>query len=389
MHILFVSHEYHDSELPEAGGIGHFIFQFANELVKYGYQVSVIGYSDVSLSKMENGVGLYFFKSYISYFKGLYNIIERILHLAGLSSWLIPIMRIDRKILARKIKQFVEENSVDLVELNDYVGDGAYLDIDTPTVLRAHGSYTVLHNEVGFRENKAFRFFEKLQIQKSGKAVAVSNYSKDMLQKHFDIKDVQVIHNGLDLEGYLATDLPKVKSILYFGTLSEAKGMDRLVQIFNQLVLKDSEVKLKIAGKTKDYFEKKMLPAFSSEAKDRVQFLGYLDKTELVKVLDQSSLLLFPSRIENFSLALLETMASGRMAICWDIPSFRELIIDHQNGCLVANVDQAVEKIVRLLEDKDELLKISLLARKTIEQRFSWDKLVLENISFYNNCIRE
>mgnify|MGYP000399435538 CR=1 FL=1 len=389
MHILFVSHEYFDDDLPSSGGIGHFIFGLSKVLVEKGHQVTVMGYSSRSLKKKVRGVQLIFFKSWLSNFQKVYNFLERILHFVGLSSWLIPFLSIDRKRLAKEVKNYIKKGKVDLIELNDYLGDGAYLTVDIPCIIRSHGSYTMLHNEAGFRMNKAFMYFERLQAKKVRKGLGVSNFSSEMLRKYFQLEDVQTMYNGLELKQYDYSRVFDFQRIFYFGTLSEAKGMDRLVTTFNTLVQKHPQLKLFIAGKVKSYFEEVMYPTFSEEAKKQVEFLGYLNKTELIQEIGNSSLVFFPSRIENFSLSLLEAMACARMAVCWDISAFREVIVDHQNGFVVKDVDQAVEVISNILTKKQELQRISDNARITIEDHFTWDKISTENIAYYKACIGE
>lgn len=389
LHILYVSHEYFDAELPEAGGIGHFLASLGQGLVEKGHKVTVMGYSTIDLNKEVNGVRLIYFRSSISKIQSLYNFIERLLHFIGLSAWLIPFMSGDRKKLASRVNEFLEKEQVDVIELNDYLGDGAYLEVDKPVLIRAHGSYAMLHHEAGFRKNKAFVYFERMQAKKYLKGIGVSDYSSSMLKKHLEIQHVKTIYNGLDLKKYPYSTIGDFKRLFYFGTLSHAKGLDRLVKTFNILNKSNPEIELFIAGKPKEYFQDEILPGFTSEAVEKVHFLGYLNKEELVKEICKSGLIYFPSRVENFSLALLETMACVRTAVCWDISSFREIINHGQNGYLVNSVEEAAEDILKLLENKSELQRISENARITIEDHFTWDKISQENINHYKACIAD
>ncbi len=387
LHILFVSHEYFDDELPDAGGIGHFLETLSKLLVKKGHTVTVMGYSSKKLIKNTKGVDLRFFKSYISYFQGVYDRLEQLLHLVGLTSLLIPLLKMDRKRLAKEVKEFTTNEEVDIIELNDYLGDGAYLSTDIPSIVRSHGSYTMLHNEAGFRPNTAFEYFEKLQAQKVEMGIGVSNFSSSMLAKYFNLSDVVTIYNGLDYDSYRATEIKNHNRIFYFGTLSEAKGMDRLVNTFNQLIARNPNLDLFIAGKVKAYFEKVMWPRFTEQAKKNVHFLGYLSKDQIRREIEESTLVYFPSRIENFSLALLESMACARGVVCWDISAFREVIKHKENGLIVADVEQAVDDIEALFKNKSQLQNLAKNARETIENEFTWETKGRENIEYYIACI--
>lgn len=66
---------------------------------------------------------------------------------------------------------------------------------------------------------------------------------------------------------------------------------------------------------------------------------------KLLKFLKNAHIVLFPSFGENFSMALLEVMALGRITITSSIPSFREVIIDYENGFIANDESEYIERI--------------------------------------------
>lgn len=61
---------------------------------------------------------------------------------------------------------------------------------------------------------------------------------------------------------------------------------------------------------------------------EHVEFLGYVQTYDLVKLYQCCTALVFPSRCEGFGLPPLEAMACGRLAIVSDIPVHKELLGD-------------------------------------------------------------
>ncbi|MCT4665550.1 MAG: glycosyltransferase family 4 protein [Flavobacteriales bacterium] len=377
MHILLVSHEFAHPQLERAGGIGNFLADYAQRLVFEGHQVTVIGYNKIALDETWNGVQLKFFKSQ---FSGFYQQLARLFHKFNYSKGLIPFYAKDRYFLARKVKDFVEKNHVDIIEVNDYLGDGAFIEVEIPLVMRTHGSYRMLKHEVGLRNNDAFEYFEQEQIKKVNAVCSVSHFSAEKFCKYFDYpKDqVAIIHNGVDIpaENQKSSQTDSL-SVFYFGTFSHAKGSDRLAEIIEQS--KDLPIHFTLAGKPESAFKNFIEEKISTEAKKNINFLGYINHDQLETELQKSQVVLFPSRLENFSIALLEAMIYKNICIGWDIPSFKEVIISGENGFLV----DSVEDCISLLKDYQKHQEIGQKARETVVKNYSKSKMIEKSIQFY------
>jgi hypothetical protein len=74
---------------------------------------------------------------------------------------------------------------------------------------------------------------------------------------------------------------------------------------------------------------------------------------------------------DGYNLALLEAMASGMPAISLKHPSTP--IRNGENGFLVGNVSEAVERAKQLIADRELARRLGKCARVTIEQKFSTD----------------
>lgn len=386
MHIVFVSHEYAHPQLPNAGGIGRFLTEYTRLLVEEGHQVTVFGYSSVSLETEYHGVELFFKKTTMT---PLHFFLERVFHKLNWSKSLIPFHAKDRFRLGQRVDYYCQQNKVDIIEVNDYLGDGAFMKNTVPKVIRVHGSYKLLQSDLGFRNNLSYVFFEEEQVKITNNYIAVSEFSAQRFKALFDIKSkVNIVYNGVEIEHVYRKAFPEVSRVFYFGTLSHAKGTDRLIHIYNDLAVQFPNMELSIAGKTKEYYEQEVFPKFNSEAQTRVKFLGFLTKEEVEKEIDKSTYILFPSRLENFSVALLEAMSRGRICFAWDIPSFKEIIKDSENGFIIDSHDQVLNHMIDLEIDKVKRFSISENAFQLIQNQFSKNVMVKNSIDVYTEMMK-
>ena len=96
----------------------------------------------------------------------------------------------------------------------------------------------------------------------------------------------------------------------------------------------------------------------------------------------------FPSFGENFSMALLEVMALGRITITSSIPSFREVIIDYENGFIANDESEYIERIDYIFKTKN-INSIKVKAYNTVKVRFNNRNIVLDNIKYYESIMNK
>lgn len=385
MHIVFVSHEYAHPQLPDSGGIGRFLTDYTRLLVEKGHRVTVFGYSDIALETEYHGVELFFKKTTMT---PLHVFLERVFHKLGWTKSLIPFHAKDRFRLAQRVDYFCDNNPVDIIELNDYLGDGAFLKNKIPKVTRIHGAYKLLSKDLGFRINKSFEYFEEMQTKLVTNYIGVSNFGASRFKELFNLKHpVNVVYNGVETTRVYRKAFPEKSRVFYFGTLSYAKGTDRLIDIYNDLAVKFPNIELAIAGKTETYFKESVYPKLNTQAKNSVQFLGFLSKEDIEIQIDKSNYIIFPSRLENFSVAVLEAMSRGRICFAWDIPSFNEIIVNDKNGFIIDHYEQVSDHLTVLENDKIKRFNISENAYELIQNQFSKEVMVGHSLELYNTII--
>ena len=168
--------------------------------------------------------------------------------------------------------------------------------------------------------------------------IAVSSSLAKSLKRWFG-NDCIVVHNMYGNEfGYKndANIERKVNSPLVFvsaASLVYRKGFDYLINSFVRANLPKDHWKLNIIGwgEEKENLEKLVR---ENDLQDNISFLGKMGKTDIANELKKSNVYILPSRNENFSVAILEGLASGLPVLGTDCGGIRECI-DERNGIIV------------------------------------------------------
>lgn len=172
--------------------------------------------------------------------------------------------------------------------------------------------------------------------------------------------------------------------ILYFGRLSEEKGLSFLLEVIGRL----PKVKLKIAGRGPK--KEKLKEQIERHGLLNVKLVGFLDGKELKHIIMNSRFTILPSIwFENAPLSILESFVSGKPVIGSNIGGIPELIKDGYNGLLFkpGNVDDLVEKINCLWSNSSKVIKMGKNARECVEKYFSPDDHYEKLMEIYKRTI--
>jgi glycosyltransferase involved in cell wall biosynthesis len=144
----------------------------------------------------------------------------------------------------------------------------------------------------------------------------------------------------------------------------------------------------------KGYYRiKKIISEISNICEDKILFVNPKESKTAIEMRDyyqNIDLLLISSLHENTPNPLLEAMSCGIPVITNNTGMARELIDSGQNGFIIDNYDNLedyIDKIKILNENRDIYNKFSILSRKSVEN-YSWEKMSVEYekmIEFYLN----
>ncbi len=227
-----------------------------------------------------------------------------------------------------------------------------------------------------------FRFFFPKFAHKSRKIITVSEYSKNDIHATYAIpKDkIKAIYNGSN-EAYQPIDSDAQQAIrnkysegkpffVFVGSLHPRKNVKRLIEAFELVSKRNSEIRLLIVGSAMWKDEKL---AKWSEQQNRIIFTGHLDSKELTKIMASALALTYIPYFEGFGIPLVEAMHCGTPILAANATCLPEVAGDAAIYCNPFDVPDIEKGMMRLLEDgnltqdlSEKGLKRSLL--------FSWDK---------------
>lgn len=231
----------------------------------------------------------------------------------------------------------------------------------------------------GFRPYD-FRIFHKLLApllrivwKHAAAVVANSNGLRDLARAFESRFEIPIISNGVDLEGYKSENRNETFPLLLsVGRVVYQKGFDLAMRALAGI--KDIEWKWYIAG---DGPQMEALQTLAKELgiAERVIFLGWQSRVDLIEQYKKASLFIFPSRHEGMPNALLEAMASGLPVIATCIAGNEELVVDGETGFLVPSEDvNALGVAIRkLLTDAVLRQQMGLASRHRVEENYSWE----------------
>jgi glycosyltransferase involved in cell wall biosynthesis len=213
----------------------------------------------------------------------------------------------------------------------------------------------------------------------------ISEYAARRL--HGRNRRFRVIYGGVDLERYpMRPALEHDGSAVFLGRVLPHKGVHVLIAGL------PPEIPLHVVGPTPDSGYLDRLRGLAA-GKD-VRFHGPLSDAEVVERLGRAMALVHPTPVDEhgsagvhelFGLALVEAMARGCPAIASDAASLPEIVEPEVNGLLVPPNDPAAiaGALERLRGDPDLWRRLSAGARRRVEERFTWDKVVERCLAAY------
>ena len=188
-------------------------------------------------------------------------------------------------------------------------------------------------------------------------------------------------------DGDLAYSPPdESRTILFAGRLEIEKGFPYLLRALVEL---PADVRLLVAGDGTQSTHYQDLAA-ELDLGSRVQFLGWLDKTNLSQALNRCALLVMPSIFpEPFGKSGIDALTRGRPVVAFDVGGISDWLIDGVTGLLARPSDSShlAYQINALLADSDLREMMGRTGQKFVLEHYASNRhlAVLEKV-FQQAC---
>ena len=177
------------------------------------------------------------------------------------------------------------------------------------------------------------------------------------------------------LEHYgIPTDLPLVVQISRFDRWKDPLGVIRAFE----KARKEEECTLVLVGNvaTDDPEGAEVYRSLLTHRNERIIVKSVQDGALVNALQRRAAVVLQKSLREGFGLTVSEAMWKGAAVIGGNVGGIRQQIEDGKSGFLVSSVDEAAERIVRLLRDPDLRDRMGNAARERVRERFLFTRTV-------------
>jgi glycosyltransferase involved in cell wall biosynthesis len=239
-----------------------------------------------------------------------------------------------------------------------------------PFVLHVHA---LDYDRSGKKSDSWLFDLEKEGMQIADLVIAVSNYHKKIMVKEYGIKasKIKVIHHGvseLTASDYKAPFHENI--ILFCGRLSLQKGAATFINIAEELLKKEQNLRFVVTGQG-ELMEEMIASATEKTILDKIHFTGHLPQKDVFAIMKASQVMVMPSLSEPFGLSALEAASL-------------ELPIVLSKNCGVAEVLKEVPKLTKndlkgyvsaireILANKNQAVKIARQNADSVKKR-NWE----------------
>lgn len=296
---------------------------------------------------------------------------------------------------ARLAGNIATKSPHDIIHVHDWMtypaGIEARRKSTSPLIMHVHSTE---YDRSGGSVNPDVYEVEQYSFRKADHIIAVSQYTKDMLTKKYDVKSsmIDVVHNGVhqvgdaDYHDMVPNQLLQLKKmgyriILYTGRFTLHKGLDYLIKAMKTVVKHHPKAMLVLVGSGEKEYELIEMTA-NLGLSDHVVFAGWMRNQQLAQMYRSADIYVQPSVSEPFGISPLE-------ALTYNTP----VIVSKQSGVAEGlrhalkvdfwDVDDLAQKIVGVLSH--ESLHDTLRDEGHREvAKFSWDAAAKKCLGVYS-----
>jgi glycosyltransferase involved in cell wall biosynthesis len=172
--------------------------------------------------------------------------------------------------------------------------------------------------------------------------------------------------------------------VLFCGRMNVQKGPDLLVEAIPQILKKRPDMKFIFMG------EGDMRPSCERRAQelnvaDSCRFLGYTSPSAKEELMNACDLMCVPSRNEPFGVVVLEAWDACKPVVATEAIS---IVRNFEDGLLAYIQPESIAWCINhLLENPEEMKKLSAAGYNRIEAEFSWDRIAKRTEDVYEKAL--
>ena len=295
-----------------------------------------------------------------------------------------------RRLHAKRLKALLEQVRPDVVDCF-YPGECSFvpgLKDGSKKVMELHQSKLFHHqyNRSGLMglADKVRARMDKRLVRRFDRFVVLTHEDRDMWG---DMPGIRVIPNAANFIAEKYSDC-SAKRVIAVGRLDYQKSFDRLILVWEKVHEHMPDWRLDIFGQGE---WKEMLQGMIDERglQDCMKLNG--PTQNIGKEYSESSMIVMSSHYEGFPMVMIEAMACGLPAVCFDFKCGpRDIIGEGENGLIVpdGDIEGLAEAIVRLMKEETLRKRMGENAKRVVET-YSEERVMGQWINLYEETIAD
>lgn len=286
------------------------------------------------------------------------------------------------------LKREISKKKYDVIHM---VGNNRWI-VFLNLLLRKFPRVHTLHEPYPFTKIPAYRLLRSrwkinLLLHSGSHLIIPSRISYERLIQHFHIRngEVSIIPFGIFeiYKEYLKENIPKEKdTILYYGNISEYKGIDVLLEAMGSINKTNPDLKLTIAGGGK-------FP-YSISGKNIQLINRHLSNKEIASLNTAATIVVCPYTSASQSGVVMTSFAFDNPIVATNVGALPEVIENGQTGIIIdpSNPEALSHAILSLFAHPATIEKM----RENIKSSFNhknWADIADRTVKLYNNQIEK
>lgn len=239
--------------------------------------------------------------------------------------------------------------------------------------------------------NRIWHHLFRRTIERADRLICDSQLSKGYYEQYFPSPKIIVIPTGIEIESLPDKKQPadhKV-TILTVSYLTVRKDIPALLYALKRIIKKHPNVELKIAGHGPQENELRRLTKELGLG-DKVNFLGFIKHSHISKAYQSADIFCLTSVEDPNPLVIKEAMSYGLPVIATEVGAVKEYV-DSSTGIIVPlrDVTKFAQSLDYLLSNEELRLEMGKRARERAEKRYSWNRIIDQYITLYQDVLKE
>ncbi|TSA18692.1 MAG: glycosyltransferase family 1 protein [Nitrosopumilales archaeon] len=227
-------------------------------------------------------------------------------------------------------------------------------------------------------------FLDKLMVKLRCSCIhTVSETTKDDLVSLGAKKPIHVISNAIE-ESDPIQEMTNPLQFVYVGRLLFSKNLEVAIRGISIAKKKEPNIKLIIVG---DGPHKNILQTLTSKLglKSNIEFKGHVSEEEKMRLIANSTALVFPSLCEGFGLVILEAFLQNKPVMVSDVRPSSDIITHEVNGYVLNPYDGTIwaDCFLKIISNPQEAVRLGKSGNNLLKEKYDEKSMYKKIISMY------